>query len=77
MTKQNKTKVTQPVTTTEVVLSTLKDFGTKSSYIRYLSSTGMSRSDICKRFETVEGMKIRYQHVRNVLTQPLKRVVTE
>jgi hypothetical protein len=40
---------------------------TKSSVIRYLSSQGMSRGDI-SRF-----MNIRYQHVRNVLTQPLKK----
>ncbi len=40
---------------------------TKSGVIRYLASQGMSRGDI-SRF-----LGIRYQHVRNVLTQPLKK----
>lgn len=40
---------------------------TKSNLIRFLSSQGKSRSDISK------FMNIRYQHVRNVLTTPLKK----
>ena len=44
----------------------LKVAGTKSALIRQLSSEGKSRSDIAKM------MGIRYQHVRNVLTAPVK-----
>lgn len=46
-------------------------YKTKSSVIRFLSSQGKDRSWISK------FMNIRYQHVRNVLTQPLKQVKVE
>lgn len=39
---------------------------TKSSKIRYLAASGMSRGDIAK------ALNIRYQHVRNVLITPVK-----
>jgi hypothetical protein len=42
-------------------------FKTKSEEIRARSKSGQSRSVIAK------AMGIRYQHVRNVLLQPLKR----
>jgi len=45
----------------------MKEHKTKSAVIRYLSGTGMSRSDIAKT------LGIRYQHVRNVLLTPLKK----
>ena len=45
----------------------MKEHKTKSAVIRYLSGTGMSRSDIAKT------LNIRYQHVRNVLLTPLKK----
>jgi len=48
----------------EALMAGLK---TKSAVIRHLSALGKSRSDISK------FMGIRYQHVRNVLTQPLKQ----
>lgn len=41
--------------------------GTTSQKIRALSAKGMERKDIAKL------LNIRYQHVRNVLTTPLKR----
>ena len=44
---------------------------TKSSKIRYLSAKGKTTSEISKM------MNIRYQHVRNVLITPLKKVVQE
>lgn len=44
----------------------MKEYKTKSNVIRYLTTQGQSRSQIAK------FMNIRYQHVRNVLTQPLK-----
>ena len=65
MTKVTKvTKIETPVTP-EIDLTT---FTTKSSKIRHLSSLGKTRSEIAKMLD------IRYQHVRNVLTQPLKKV---
>lgn len=42
-------------------------YKTKSGVIRYLASCGWKRGAIAK------FMDIRYQHVRNVLTQPLKK----
>lgn len=44
---------------------------TKSAQIRYLSAMGKTNSEISKM------MNIRYQHVRNVLITPLKKVVQE
>lgn len=44
----------------------MKEHETKSAVIRYLASKGYKRADIARY------MNIRYQHVRNVLTQPLK-----
>lgn len=45
----------------------LKEHKTKSNVIRFLSSQGKTRSEIAKL------LNIRYQHVRNVLTTPLKK----
>jgi len=45
----------------------VKELGTKSAVIRKLNADGLSRSDISK------VMKIRYQHVRNVLITPIKK----
>lgn len=44
----------------------LKQAGTKSALIRDLAAKGKTRSEIAKM------LNIRYQHVRNVLTAPLK-----
>lgn len=49
------------------VAALMKEHKTKSAVIRYLSGTGMSRSNIAKT------LGIRYQHVRNVLLTPLKK----
>jgi 3-methyladenine DNA glycosylase/8-oxoguanine DNA glycosylase len=48
----------------------IKTFGNgrKSTTIRYLSTVGFSRSQIAKM------LNIRYQHVRNTLTEPMKKV---
>jgi hypothetical protein len=43
-----------------------EQFKTKSAIIRYLTSLGMTRSEVAKT------MNIRYQHVRNVLITPVK-----
>lgn len=45
----------------------LSEFKTTSAKIRYLNSKGVTRAEIAKT------LNIRYQHVRNVLTQPLKQ----
>jgi hypothetical protein len=42
--------------------------GKKSAVIRYLAAEGWSRGRIAK------GMDIIYQHVRNTLVKPLKKV---
>lgn len=44
----------------------LKQAGTKSALIRDLAAKGKTRSEIAKM------LNIRYQHVRNVLSAPLK-----
>lgn len=63
MAKQNKKQ--------QVEIKTLNDFGGKKSpYIRYLTSEGKSRKEIVNIFEQ-QGVKIRYQHVRNVQITPL------
>lgn len=45
----------------------LKLYGTKSNAIRNLYSNSFTKSEIAKI------LRIRYQHVRNVLNQPLKK----
>lgn len=46
----------------------IKDVGTKSNMIRKLHSEGYKKARIA------QFMDIRYQHVRNVLNEPLKKV---
>lgn len=46
----------------------IESLKTKSAVIKYLASKGMSRGDIARFLD------IRYQHVRNVLTAPVKKV---
>lgn len=74
-TKTNKkvslTKEVTPAVETKYDLSALT---TTSSKIRYLSSQGLTRSQIVKVMSEHLGHQIRYQHVRNVLIQPLKKV---
>jgi hypothetical protein len=43
-------------------------YGTKSAAIRALHASGMDRGAVAK------ALKIRYQHVRNVLITPVKKV---
>jgi hypothetical protein len=53
---------------------------TKSGWIRYLDSLGWSRGDIQRYLNStvLKGKKqIRYQHVRNVLTQEVKTPVDQ
>jgi hypothetical protein len=51
---------------TQDMVSKMLDLTTKSTVIRYLTRVGFSRSEIAKMLD------IRYQHVRNVLTQECK-----
>lgn len=74
MGKTNKAQVEE--TTVEAVeqkhdvAMLMSTYKTKSGVIRYLDSQQMKRGDIAKL------LNIRYQHVRNVLTQPLKTQAT-
>lgn len=45
-----------------------------SAKIRYLTSEGFSRGDVSRIMTEREGRLVRYQHVRNVLITPLKKV---
>lgn len=47
----------------------LKELGTKSSVIRYLTAEGWKRGRIAKSFTP----EIRYQHVRNVQLEQAKK----
>lgn len=68
MAKANKQTVQA---TSEDAFAQLDNIPTVSGKIRFLASTGMSRGDIAKKLDK------RYQHVRNVLTQPLKKTAAE
>jgi glutaredoxin len=55
------------------------DHKNKSGVIRFLSSEGLKTGEITKILQdggvkSANGTPIRYQHVRNVLTQPVKKV---
>lgn len=63
MTKANKKANVE----TNSIDAQLAEITTVSGQIRFLASQGMSRGDIAKKLNK------RYQHVRNVLTQPLKK----
>ncbi len=60
-------EVAQPVQAEFQLGALMTELKTKSAVIRHLASKGKDRSWIAK------FMGIRYQHVRNVLTQPLKQ----
>lgn len=73
---------TNVVTKTEEIVEkakakTLPDniakMGSTSSQIRALHALGWTRGEIAKVLKTKKGEPLRYQHVRNVLTQPLKK----
>jgi hypothetical protein len=66
-----KTNTNQVVDTTKQPFNKdvfLKEQGTKSQAIRTLNLQGFERKDIAKM------LGIRYQHVRNVLITPIKKV---
>lgn len=67
--------VTAPVAaaavTPESIAALIAKYGNKSNAIRAMSAEGMKCGPISK------ALGIRYQHARNVLSQPLKRVIKE
>lgn len=67
MSKKTDTKIESSDSITESYDELMKQYQTKSNMIRYLYSIGHSKGDI-SRF-----MNIRYQHVRNVLLNPIKK----
>lgn len=65
-----------PVETVEVVVvktaaELIAQYGNKSKAIRALNGEGHKTGEIAKMLD------IRYQHVRNVLVTPVKKVVVE
>ncbi len=67
-----KTTATEAPTVTYNIKELLEQYKTKSAVIRHLNGLGMKRGDIVKVF-TDGGVKMIYQHVRNVLVQPAKK----
>jgi hypothetical protein len=59
------TKVKQPIDLSKKQLETMSKMNT-SQKIRFLDKEGLARADIARTLGK------RYQHVRNVLTQPIK-----
>lgn len=59
-------EVAKPIQPKYDLVALMTEHKTKSAVIRHLSGLGETRAFIAKL------MGIRYQHVRNVLTQPLK-----
>ena len=55
----------------ESAVKLIAKYGSKSNAIRAMSAEGMKTGPIAK------ALNIRYQHVRNVLMRPLKRVIKE
>lgn len=56
---------------TETPEQLIAKYGNKSNAIRAMAAAGMKCGPISK------ALNIRYQHARNVLNQPLKRVIKE
>ncbi len=54
-------------------LNELEELKGKSAKIRYLTSKGLSRTEIQKVFKEVFDISILYQHVRNVQVTLLKK----
>ncbi len=66
------TKIKNPIKGKHVLNDLMIAHGNnKSSVIRFLDSEGYARARIA------DFMEIRYQHVRNVLEMPLKKVLEE
>lgn len=76
------TETTSPAPVTEAVVNQvqsqfdgktaedlIKEYGNKSNAIRAMSAAGLKAGPISK------ALGIRYQHARNVMAQPLKRVI--
>lgn len=66
------TTATTPEVAKHDVKALMVQLKTKSAVIRHLSGLGLKVGAINKAFE-VAGVKMRYQHVRNVLITPVKK----
>ena len=80
MAKSNVTQVAEPQvaapaanTLTSDQEAQVRAMKTKSEQMRFLSSLGWKNGPIAKYLTTVYGKTVIYQHVRNVLKQPLKK----
>jgi hypothetical protein len=51
----------------------MMELGSKSKVIRFLSAEGKKTGEINKMFGEA-NIKMRYQHVRNVLITPIKKI---
>jgi hypothetical protein len=75
----------QPIATATTVVSTtptqlteeqdkqVRQMKTKSEQMRFLAMLGWKNGPIAKYLSIVHGKPVIYQHVRNVLKQPLKK----
>jgi hypothetical protein len=76
--ENNQTVETVEIKKTYDIPALFTEHKTKSNVIRFLSSEGLKTGEIAKMLQdagvvSVNGTPIRYQHVRNVLTQPVKK----
>lgn len=62
------------VTLTKEQQKAFNEMITTSAKIRYMNTQKFSTGQIAKYLSKTEGRQIRYQHVRNVLITPMKRV---
>lgn len=70
--ESTETTTTETSVVTHDIKALMEQYKTKSAVIRHLHSLGMKRGDIVKVF-TDGGVKMIYQHVRNVLVQTPKK----
>lgn len=68
---ETETETKVEVENIESAVKLIAKYGSKSNAIRAMSAEGMKTGPIAK------ALNIRYQHVRNVLMRPLKRVIKE
>jgi hypothetical protein len=65
-----------PVTLSDAQKEVFDKMTTKSARIRYLHGLGFQKGPIAKYLSVVYGKTVLFQHVRNVLVQPLKTQAT-
>lgn len=70
----NTKKVVEKTFITNDELDKYKELTSIAAKVRYLLSLNKSRGDISRFMSKQEGKYIRYQWVRNIALQPLKKV---